>query len=199
MEAEIHITHSRLLESIQGADLQPQESRHIATCEDCALSLHWLRTMGNVPGLDYFAEPPPAVFDASIDLARPYRRAPGQSQAVLTFDSFTAPLPPGIRPGHSDVRHLVYKGWLLEITLRVNTNSTSMTIVGQLSAGPDHQIVPHACVRLLHDRDKIETYSDESGQFIFEAIPTRAYSCEVNYHDISMAIDQVPPPPVEII
>jgi hypothetical protein len=121
-----------------------------------------------------------------------------QDHAILTFDSLAAPRPNGIRHGHSDVRHLVYKGSILEITLQVNTNSTSMTIVGQLAAGPGRRIVPDARVCLIGDHNsRMETRSDPGGQFMFEKIPTHSYSVEISYDDVGVTIDRVPPPKVE--
>ena len=120
-----------------------------------------------------------------------------QDHAILSFDSLTAPRPDGIRQGHSDVRHLVYKGSLLEITLQVNTNSTSMTIVGHLAAGPGRRIVPDARVCLIGDHNRMETRSDQGGQFMFEKIPSLSYSVEISYDDVGVTIDRVPPPKVE--
>jgi hypothetical protein len=117
-----------------------------------------------------------------------------RDQANLEFDSFTAPLPQGIRHSNGDVRHLVYKGSLLEITLQVNTNSTSMTILGQLTSGTDKRIVQDARVCLVDDRHRLETLSDKSGQFLFEAIPAQSYSVEIIYDDVGVTIDRVPPP-----
>lgn len=118
-----------------------------------------------------------------------------RDHANLTFDSLAAPLPEGIRhAGQTEVRHLVYKGSLVEVTLQVNTNSTSMTILGQLTAGPDKRIVHDARVCLVDDRNRLETLSDESGQFLFESIPAQSYSVEITYDDVGVTIDRVPPP-----
>lgn len=195
MEAQFHISHSRLLQKIQGARLEQREREHLAACKDCSLTLNWMQTLNGMRGVEDSAEPPLAIIDSAIEIATPSRsrRLLEHVQALLTFDSFTAPLPAGIRPGHSDSRQLVYKGWLLEVTLQISHGTPgSISVTGQLTLEPDKEALPHAHVSLISDREKHETFSDDSGQFLFESVPAREYGCEIRHNDIVMNIDRIP-------
>jgi len=196
METKVHISHSRLLESTQGADLAARERQHIDSCNDCAFTLNWLETMKGMRGVESSPEPPAAIVAAAVDLApSSAQRLLKQLKALLVFDSFDAPLPAGIRPYPSDTRQLVYEGWLLEITIQVNdAGSGRMTVAGQLTMKPDKQGVAHAQICLVSDRERLEAYSDDTGQFMLDSISSHDYSCEVRYNDIGVTIDRLPPP-----
>ena len=120
--------------------------RHVETCEECAVTLSWLRTTISAMRADDTEAPPPYVVARAQRLFRSRAldhepAAPRLRQriaAVLRFDSNQAPLALGVRAAGGAARQILYTAEPFELDLRATPVQGRWQLAGQvLGPGPE--------------------------------------------------------------
>ena len=151
------------------------ESHLASGCATCSrAAVLWKSFMEVAAKEQAYTPSPQAVHLAEAQFAAAKIAAPvGRSLLSLVFDSFSQPMPAGIRSGSPMARQLVYEADGLTIDLRIDkhANSKALSIVGQVLDARTLRLAPEAVpVALLNRQGEAlqRTSTSNFGEFHLE-------------------------------
>ncbi len=195
--SETHIATATLFEAARRQSrLDTDKQAHLDTCPECQNKLGWMRTVDSMRRNESEYEPPGAVLKRAISIgsAPPTTARSSASPIIadLVYDSFSDPLPAGIRREDLASRHLTFKSNDLELKLQIRTSGEERLLVaGQIvseSALPaDVEVTLDAGEEGVH-----QTAANEWGEFLFDDLRRAGYSLRVHLRDRILFVPKLP-------
>ena len=106
-----HIAIGTLFEAVRlNAELDAAAQSHLQKCDVCQGRQHWMATAASLRPTELALDPPDDVMDKVLALGRPsgLSRLRRLIVATLSFDSFGALAPAGVRRAETAERHMTF-------------------------------------------------------------------------------------------
>ena len=178
---------------IQTESLRDEIREHLSSgCVECRTSVDTWKNVYEIAGREASYEPPPGVLSRARALfAEHAPRAESKRPievARLLFDSFSSPLPAGVRNLERATRHMSYKAGTFFIDVRIEEEGSSglASVIGQLMHHPDAPSAPleGLSVILTSGRSTLgETTTNRFGEFSFEVDTSREHQIAIGVGD----------------
>lgn len=194
-----HISLFRLFHSIVGQG-QPVASalEHIGTCNECQGNRDLLKEVVRFGAGESLTEPPKWAVVNSVSAFRLKKpsavRFARELIAELIYDSFSQPLPVGMRQRDLPARQTLYRADGLELDLKVQlTGEEKGVIVGQVLCEEKNFALDDLEIALSNGGEQIGSSSTNSwGEFMFSDLPRGDYEIQVHFGEKVLRLPKVP-------
>jgi len=200
MEARLnHIELSALYDFVCGMVSMDENTRsHIETCEQCRSDVSWLAWLASFGKREKQYEPP--VWGAANAENTFKLKKPGlvtiakETIASLVYDSFSEPLPIGVRRRDLPSRQALYKTEHVQLDLKIELGEEKGLIVGQILADGGDRAVGGLQIEITQSGEVVgKSRTNALGEFIFQDVPKGNYELQVVFADTMVKLPPLPP------
>jgi hypothetical protein len=193
-----HIATGALFESVRlNAELDPGARTHLEECDVCRGRRSWMEAATRLGPNEMTYDPPDAVMDKVLSLGRNrgLERLRKFIIASLSFDSFNALAPAGVRRAETTERHMTFEADDIEISLSFRpSDSRSFILTGQvLRKGGEPVTDTSGRVALVIEGEHIATTTlSPWGEFMFQDLGRDSYALQLALSDRILRIQPLP-------
>ena len=193
-----HISLSRLYYSIAGQGHREDLLGHLGTCKQCQVNRDLLIHAVEFGAGESLNEPPSWAVVNSVETFRLKKpsavRFAKELIAELIYDSFSEPLPVGMRQRDLPARQTLYRAEGLELDLKVQvTGDKKGAIIGQVISEKNCLEVDDLEIDLSCDGERIGASNTNSwGEFMFSDLPRGNYEIQVQLGEKVLRLPKVP-------
>ena len=184
-----HIATGTLFESARlNAELEPDAKAHLEECDICQGRRRWMEAAARLGPNEMKYDPPDAVMNKVLRLGRNrgLDRLRKFIVASLSFDSFNALAPAGVRRAETAERHMTFEAEDIEISLSFRaSDQRNFVLTGQV-AGKSGEPLPDLSgrVALVIEGEHIATTAlTPWGEFMFQDVPRGSYALQFALSD----------------
>jgi hypothetical protein len=184
-----HLATGTLFESVRlKAELDPGARAHLEECDLCQGRKRWMEAATRLGPNEVKYDPPQAVMDKVLRMGRNngLDRLRKFILASLSFDSFSALAPAGVRRAETTERHMTFEAGDLEISLSFRqSDQRNFVLTGQV-AGKGGEPVPDVSgrVALVIEGEHVATTDLSAwGEFMFQDVPGGSYALQFALSD----------------
>ncbi len=160
---------------------------HVTECEGCGATSDWLAKLLAATAEGPLPEPPAALLERAFEIlprkpAASRVRRRGWSLSRLVLDSFTQPLPAGVRGAADAGRRLLYRADDADLDLEVREtpgDRPAFRVTGQLLVPGAPPPADLFAALWSHEAVAAHAAGDELGLFVFPEVPPGNYRLEV--------------------
>jgi len=170
---------------------------HLDTCEQCRADLDWLEWFGHFVVTEKQYEPPAWVLTNANNVFR--LRKPGivkvakEIIARLVYDSFSEPLPVGVRRHDVPSRQTLYATDSMHVDLKIELGDEQGQIIGQVVADKGELEICGLRIELTQRGRVInESNTNALGEFVFDDLPKGNYELQIVLDDRMVRTPTVP-------
>jgi len=189
-----HIATGTLFESARlKAELDPSAKTHLEECDHCQGRRRWMEAATRLGPKERTYDPPDAVMDKVVRLSRNrgLDRLRKFIVASLSFDSFNALAPAGVRRAETAERHMTFEADDIEISLSFRpSDERNFVLTGQV-ANKGGEPLPDVSgrVALVIEGEHVATTAlSPWGEFMFQDVPRGSYALQFALSDRLMRI-----------
>ena len=170
---------------------------HLETCERCREDLNWYEWFGQFAVTEKQYEPPAWVLTNAKNVFR--LRKPGivkvakEIIARLVYDSFSEPLPAGVRRREVSSRQTLYATDSMHLDLKIELGDEKGQIIGQVIADKGELEICGLRIELTQrGRVTNESNTNALGEFVFDDLPKGNYELQIVLDDRMVKTPTVP-------
>lgn len=170
---------------------------HLETCEQCRGDLEWFEWFGKFAANERQYEPPSWVLTNAKNVFR--LRKPGLVKvakeiiARLVYDSFSEPLPVGVRRHDIPSRQTLYETDNMHLDLKIELGDEKGQIIGQVVADKGKLEICGLRIELTQlGRVINESNTNALGEFVFDDLPKGNYELQIVLDDKMVKTPTVP-------
>jgi hypothetical protein len=185
-----HVEIGTLFEAARlNAVLDSGAQSHLEGCDLCRSRMNWMKTATSMGPAELSYEPPEEALNRVLKLGRasaPLKRLRKFIVASLSFDSFAALAPAGVRRAESAERQMTFEADGIDISLSIRPQQNSMlTVTGQVLTKAGEPITDAAArVDLVRDGDHVATSTlSPWGEFVFEDVERGTFEVQISLTD----------------
>jgi hypothetical protein len=172
---------------LAGRERETFEAHLRVGCESCEEALRWYRGLSSMLQKDHGFEPPESSVRGVVDAFRMQKSKVinlVSKVADKLFDSFTDPLPEGVRQLAATERQVLYQADEMQLDLKIDktNDERERMIIGQLLPRHPAPVGNLSLSKvLLREGERIvqSTYTNELGEFILCVVPRGSYDLEI--------------------
>src|SRR5206468_4291875 len=172
-----HILLAALYDFVSGnAALDDAARDHIDGCPQCLSDITLFQWLGDFAPQERRYEPPARALGNAQDVFKLKKPAAvtiaKEILAGLIFDSFSEPLPIGMRQRDLPSRQALYKAGNIQLDLKIDLGDERGLLIGQIVADTGDVVVNGLNVELTQGGEVIgQSRTNALGEFIFENLP----------------------------
>jgi len=170
---------------------------HIESCEQCRSDLSWLQWLADFGKREKRYEPPNWAAANAEDLFK--LKKPGlvtiakEIVASLIYDSFSEPLPMGVRRRDLPSRQALYRTDNFQLDLKIELGDERGLIIGQIVADTGDMATAGLRVEITQAGEVIgKSMTNALGEFIFQDLPKGNYELQVVFSDSMVKLPPLP-------
>ena len=181
-----HIATEALFESARlHAELDAVAAQHLADCDLCRNRLSWMEVATSLGRQEAAFEPPEPVMDNVLRMGRSpgvFKQLRNFIVASITFDSFGALAPAGVRRAEAAARQMTFEAENLEISLSLQRSGNRLTLTGQVLDKASAPIAePAAKIDVVLEGDHVAGSTlSPWGEFVFPDLPAAEYALHLS-------------------
>ena len=182
-----HIPLSEMDDVLSGATTMDDAMKtHLSGCLNCRSEMRWLESLWGFGKKEQNGEPPDWAVSNAINVFQQERPNlvifAKETVAKPVGESFSEPLPEGVRQGHLPTRQTLYQADGLQLDIEIQLSEEKGTIIGQV-LGEDVAKAPRRLrVDLNQEGESVRSSeTNDGGQFIFEDLPQGNYEILISF------------------
>ena len=197
-ESANHLELAALYDSLYGnAAIDDADRGHIQGCQQCQANITWLQWLGDFGSHERQYEPPTwATANAAnvFKLKKPRAVTIAKELvANLLFDSFSQPLPVGVRQRDLPPRQALYQAGNVHLDLKIEAGDENGLLIGQIASDKDDIIVSGLNIEITQAGEVIgKSITNALGEFIFQNLPKGNYELQVELDDTMVKLPPLP-------
>jgi hypothetical protein len=193
-----HLKLSALYDVVNGKTiLEKQVREHLEACERCRTEIRWIQSIAELAGRELDYEPARRIVAAAENVFAPGRQPAETADEVvadLVYDSFTEPLPMGIRRQDLASRQAVYQTDHVQLDLKIELGDEKGLIVGQIFTETGNPGVRGLKIEIIQGGRLVgKSTTNALGEFIFQDLPRGDYELQVIVADTMVKL-----PPLQL-
>jgi hypothetical protein len=193
-----HIELPALYDLICGkAGMDADCRNHMENCQQCQADVSWLQWLSGFGVRERRYEPPAWAMTNAENIFR--LKKPGlvtiakEIVASLVYDSFSEPLPVGVRCRDLPSRQALYKADNLQLDLKIELGDEKGLIVGQIVADTGDMEFSGLQIEITQQGKVIgKSRINGLGEFIFQNLPKGDYELQVILSDTMVKLPPLP-------
>jgi hypothetical protein len=193
-----HIALSVLYDFVAGNIAVDTEAReHIDSCEQCRTDITWLQWLADFGNQERKFEPPVWAMTNAENAFK--LKKPGivtiakEVVASLVYDSFSEPLPFGVRRRDLPARQALYQTDNVQLDLKIELGDEKGLLIGQIVADRGDIDVTGLSVEITQSGEVIgKSTTNRLGEFIFQNLPKGNYELQVVLSDTMVKLPPLP-------
>jgi hypothetical protein len=196
-EMENHVAIGALFESVRlDRQLDHNAQSHMEECEFCRERVNWMQTASKMAAQETY-DPPEGILTQVLRLGRNrslLKPLLNLIVASVTFDSFFALAPAGIRRTEDFSRQLTYEAGNIQVTVALKKTEKTVILTGQV-IGNDHTPVTDSTSRadvVVDGEHLASTELSSWGEFIFPELPIADCDLQICLADRVLRLPKIP-------
>lgn len=170
---------------------------HIESCEQCRSDVSWLEWLSDFGKREKQYEPPPWAATNAQEVFGTKKARLGtiakETVARLVFDSFSEPLPLGVRQQDLTSRQALYRTDSLQLDLKIELGDEKGLIIGQIIADTGDMATGGLQVEITKAGEVVgKSRTNRLGEFIFQDLPKGNYELQVIFPDTMVKLPPLP-------
>jgi hypothetical protein len=193
-----HIALAVLYDFLCGNAAIDDDARgHIEACQQCRTDITLLQWLGDFGPQERQYEPPTWALANAENVFR--LKKPGavtiakELVANLVFDSFSQPLPIGVRQRDLPARQALYQAGNVQLDLKIELGDEQGLLIGQIVADKGDIDVNGLNIEITQAGEVIgKSRTNALGEFIFQDLPKGNYELQVLLSDTMLKLPPLP-------
>jgi hypothetical protein len=197
-ERSNHIELPTLYDLIRGvASMDAESQSHIRQCEQCRSDVSWLQWLADFGAREKEYDPPSwALANAEnvFKLKKPRLVTIAKEiVASLIYDSFSEPLPMGVRQRDLPARQALFKADKVHLDLKIEVGDEKGLIIGQVVADHGEMHIDGLTIEITQEGQVVSKSSTNAlGEFVFQDLPRGNYELQVVLDDTMVRLPSLP-------
>ena len=186
VEGKKHIPLSEMDDVLSGATMDDAMKTHLSGCLNCRSEMRWLESLWGFGKKEQNTEPPDWAVSNAINVFQQERPNlvifAKETVAKLVQDSFSEPLPEGVRQGDLPRRQTLYQADGLQLDIKIQLSDEKGLIIGQVLGEDVAEAPPRLRVDLNQEGESVRSSeTNDRGEFIFEDLPQGNYEILISF------------------